>query len=152
MTLLRLTRVLGTASDAALAARLHELDHAGRVEHLSLSGADIGRHRLHAETDRGTECAIILPRSERLANGAVLLLEPERAIVVRLAEAEWLTLEPHDAAAAIELGYFAGNMHWPVRFDGARLRIQLNGPAADYLQRLEHLLANGRVRRVTDGE
>jgi urease accessory protein len=152
MTLLRLTRVLGKASDVALAARLHELDHAGRVERLSLSGADIGRHRLHAETDRGTECAIILPRSERLANGAVLLLESDRAIVVRLAEAEWLTLEPRDAAAAIELGYFAGNMHWPVRFDGARLRIQLNGPAADYLQRLEHLLADGRVRQVADAK
>jgi urease accessory protein len=152
MTLLRLTGVVGSASDAALAERLHELEHAGRVEYLSLSGADIGRHRLHAETDRGTECAIILPRHEHLANGAVLLLERDRAIVVRLAEAQWLDLEPRDAAAAVELGYFAGNMHWPVRFDGARLRIQLHGPEADYLARLDHLIADGRVRQVRDAE
>ena len=152
MTLLRLTRVLGKASDAALAARLHDLEHAGRVEYLRLASADIGRHRLHAETDRGTECAVILPRSERLANGAVLLLERDRAVVVRLAEAQWLHLAPRDSAAAIELGYFAGNMHWPVRFDGSTLRIQLDGPEADYLARLEHLLADGRIRQVADAE
>jgi urease accessory protein len=152
MTLLRLTRVVGSATDAALAARLHDLEHAGRVEYLRLASADIGRHRLHAETDRGTECAVILPRSERLANGAVLLLERDRAVVVRLVEAQWLHLAPRDPAAAIELGYFAGNMHWPVRFDGATLRIQLNGPEADYLARLEHLMADGRVRQVADGE
>lgn len=152
MTLLRLTSVIGSASDAALATRLHDLEHAGRVEYLHIASADIGRHRLHAKTDRGTECAVILPRSERLVNGAVLLLENDRAIVVRLAEAQWLRLEPRDAAAAIELGYFAGNMHWPVRFDGACLRILLHGPEADYLMRLGHFIADGRIRQVSDAE
>ena len=70
----------------------------------------------------------------------------DRAIVVRLKEEEWLALEPRDAAAALELGYFAGNMHWPVRFDGTSLRIALHGPVQSYLDRLEHLIADGRVR------
>jgi urease accessory protein len=109
------------------------------------------RHRLRASTDRGTECAIALPRAERLTNGAVLLLEAERAIVVRMAEEAWLALQPRDAAAALELGYFAGNMHWRVRFDGARLAIALEGPPKGYLDRMAHLIADGRVRPVENG-
>jgi urease accessory protein len=86
-----------------------------------------------------------LPRAQRLANGAVVLLERERAIVVRMNEVEWLALEPRDAAAALELGFCAGNMHWKVEFAGAHLRIALQGPAESYLERLAHLTRDGRV-------
>jgi urease accessory protein len=83
-----------------------------------------------------------------LSNGAVLLLEHDRAIVVRLKEEAWLSLVPRDGAAALELGYFAGNMHWPVRFEGTTLRIALHGPVQGYLERLDHLMRDGRVRRA----
>lgn len=146
--MLRLDGILGHATDAAVAERLHRLEHDGKVEYIVLAGEDTARRRLHVATDRGTECAIMLARVERLSNGAVLLLEKDRAIVVRLAEAEWLALEPRDAAAALELGYFAGNMHWPVRFEGAALKVALHGPVASYLERLDHLLKDGRVRRA----
>jgi urease accessory protein len=146
--MLRLDRIIGHAGDAALADKLHRLEHDGRVEYVLLAGEDTARRRLHVATDRGTDCAILLARSERLSNGAVLLLEPDRAIVVRLREAAWLTLAPRDAAAALELGYFAGNMHWPVRFDGAVLKIQLHGPVQSYLDRLDHLFRDGRVHRA----
>ena len=145
--MLRLDSILGHATDAALAERLHHLEHDGKVEYILLAGEDTARRRLHVATDRGTDCAIMLPRSERLSNGAVLLLESDRAVVVRLKEAEWLALQPRDAAAALELGYFAGNMHWPVRFDGAALKIALHGPVEGYLERLDHLLKDGRIRR-----
>lgn len=145
--MLRLDSILGHATDAALAERLHHLEHDGKVEYILLAGENTARRRLHVATDRGTDCAIMLPRSERLSNGAVLLLESDRAVVVRLKEAEWLALQPRDAAAALELGYFAGNMHWPVRFDGAALKIALHGPVEGYLERLDHLLKDGRIRR-----
>jgi len=146
--MLKLDRILGQATDAAMAARLHDLGHAGKVEYVVLSGEDTRRHRLHVTTDRGTECAIMLPRSEHLENGAVLHLGADGAIVVRLQEARWLALAPRDAAAALELGYFAGNMHWQVRFDGPTLSIALHGPAQNYLDRLAHLLGDGRVRQA----
>jgi urease accessory protein len=100
------------------------------------------------QTDRGTDCAIILARSSHLSDGAVLLLEDDRAIVVRAAEQRWLDLVPRDSAAALELGYFAGNMHWAVRFEGAMLRIAQQGPAEDYLARLAHFLESGCVRQA----
>jgi urease accessory protein len=146
--MLRLDRIIGHADDAALADKIQRLEDDGRVEYIRLAGEDTARRRLHVATDRGTDCAIMLARSDRLSNGAVLLLEPDRAIVVRLRESEWLTLTPRDAAAALELGYFAGNMHWPVRLDGAALKIQLHGPVEGYLDRLDPLLSDGRVRRV----
>jgi urease accessory protein len=65
-------------------------------------------------------------------------------------ELQWLTLQARDAAAALELGYFAGNMHWKVEFDGERLRIALQGPVETYLERLAHLLEDGRAVRVND--
>ncbi len=146
--MVRVTSLVGVASDEDVGERLHALSHAGQVEYVTLSRADMNRHRLRVVTDRGTECAIALPRSEKLANGAVLLLEAERAIVVRMEEEDWLDLCAADDAAALELGYLAGNMHWRVRFDGPVLKIALEGPEANYLARLAPLLDSGRIRRA----
>ena len=146
--MLLLDRIIGHASDPRIADALHHVDHHDGVEYLTLSEIDTQRHRLRATTDRGTECAIALPRVERLANGAVLLLDHARAVVVRMRETPWLALMPRDAAAALELGYFAGNMHWKVEFDGATLRIALQGPLESYLERLAPMLTDGRVARA----
>jgi len=148
--MLKLESIVGAATEPSIADRLHGLAHLGRVEYLTLSHEDTHRHRLRAATDAGTECAVILDRTENLYNGAVLMLTDERAVVVRMRETEWLTLAPRDAAAALELGYFAGNMHWAVRFQGAWLRIAPQGPAQVYLERLEPFLADGRIRRIGD--
>ena len=148
--MLRLDGIVGQAADPEIAQRLHELGHAGRVEHIVLGGEDVRRHRLHVRTDRGTDCAVTLGRAEHLADGAVLLLEPDRAIVVRLTEAKYLALAPRDLAAAIELGYNAGNLHWSVAFAGPVLRVALLGPEKTYLDRLSPLIADGRIRRIDD--
>ena len=146
--MLKLESIVGTATDASIADRLHDLAHAGRIEYLTLSPEDTQRHRLRATTDAGTECAVVLGRSEHLYNGAVLMLTDEKAVVVKMRETEWLTLAPRDSAAALEIGYFAGNMHWAVRFEGAWLRVALQGPAERYLERLEPYLSDGRARRI----
>jgi urease accessory protein len=143
--MLRLGQIVGSATDPSISERLHDLEHRGCLERVLLAPEDQRRHRLHARTDAGTDCAISLPRSARLFNGAVLLLDPDRAVVVQLQEEEWLTLRPRDAAAALELGYFAGNMHWSVRFAGESLSVLLQGPRRDYLERLCALLIDGRV-------
>ena len=146
--MLRLNRILGQASDPQFFDRLHHLQHDRRVERIVIGSEDAARHRLRVLTDAGTECAVSLPRDQRLANGSILLLEPERAIIVTMREEEVLKLVPTDSAAALELGYFAGNMHWAVRFQGSELHILLHGPAEAYLDRLDPLLAGGRIVRV----
>lgn len=150
MLALRIHRVIGNAHDAELAERLHRLEHEGLVEYLTLERNDVHRRRLRASTDRATECLIALPRDQALSEGAVLALDEARAIVVRLEVEHWLTLAPRDEAAALELGYFAGNLHWRVRFAGPRLLIALEGPKEDYLARLDPLLRDGRALEVED--
>ena len=145
--MLHLEQIVGLSTEEHIAEALHQLEHRNAVEYVALTPADTQRHRLRVLTDRGTECAIAIPRTQRLTNGAVLLLETGRAIVVRMQEMQWLTLKPRDAVAALELGYFAGNMHWKVEFDGATLRVALQAPVESYLERLSHLLADGRVTR-----
>ena len=119
--MLRLNAILGQATDPEFFDELHHLQHNGRVERIVLGAEDAARHRLRVQTDAGTECAISLPRDQRLNNGSILLFEQDRAIVVMMREEEVLKLAPADAAAALELGYFAGNMHWPVRFHAHQL-------------------------------
>lgn len=147
---LTVTKVIGFASEPAIANRLHDLAHDGRVESLTLERGDTLRRRLRAITDRGTDCAVALPRDQQLSDGAVLVLDDDRAIVVHMAEEHWLDLVPRDRASALELGYFAGNLHWRVRFDGDCIRVALEGPEADYLVRLAPFLEGGRARLVGD--
>jgi urease accessory protein len=148
--MLRLQHILGHASDAPMVEALHHVEHHGGVEYLTLDEVDTRRHRLRALTDRGTECAIALPRDEHLSNGAVLLLEHDRAVVVRMRDMPWLVLEPRNTAAALELGYFAGNMHWKVEFAGERLRIAVEGPIERYLERLSPYFESGGACRVDE--
>lgn len=146
--MLRLDKIVGKMSEEQVARTIHALDHVGRVERIWLSAEDTRRHRLHITTDRGRECAIRLPRAAHLSDGDVLLLSAELAIVICLTPEKWLILAPRDAAAALELGYLSGNMHWSVRFDGPRLHIALRADERDYIERLTPLLADNRIRRV----
>ncbi len=148
--MLRLTGIVGMASDAGLGAALHDLAHEDRVETIVLDRRDMLRKRLRTVTDKGTDCAIALPRTTALDDGAVLLLESDRAIVVRACIESWLLLKPADAAAALELGYHAGNLHWRVAFHGPLLAVALEGPRKDYLARLDAFLAEGRIALADD--
>jgi urease accessory protein len=148
---LHINGIIGGITDARLHAALHRLEHAGRVEYLTLGGDDMLRRRLRVTTDRGSECAIALAREDKLFDGAVLLLDADYALVVRAAATRWLEVQPIDLAAAIELGYCSGNMHWRVAFSGPVLRIALSGPKEEYLARLAPLIAAGRVKEVGHG-
>ena len=97
-------RVLGSRLEPALAEQLHRLEHNGAVDVLTLPTADVARRRLRATTQLGVDVAIALPRDQHLFDGAVLLVEQDRAIVVRMAAEHWLRLQPSSIAAAIELG------------------------------------------------
>ncbi|HEX2886589.1 urease accessory protein UreE [Vineibacter terrae] len=139
--------IIGDRGDPALAERLHEIGHHGVVETLVVDPADLPRRRFHSHTDAGTACFVALPRSARLFDGAVVWLEGQRVIVVRVGEQRWLRLAP-GADAALELGYLAGNLHWRVRFDGDCLLVAVDGPIEAYLARLKDFQQRGKVRIV----
>lgn len=135
----RIDRVIGWLSDPTIAARVHDLDHHGKVEHVDLGPADAARHRLRVATDRGTDLAIALGRDDTLGDGAVLVLEADRAIVLRLSARRWLRFRPATTAAALALGHRAGHLHWTIEFVGADLVVAVEGRDEDYMARLADL-------------
>lgn len=148
--MITITGIVGTASDPRLAGRLHHLEHDDRVEILVVGEEDASRRRLRGKTDKGTDVAIALERGGELVDGAVLLLEDTRAIVLRKTEQRWLRLTPRDVDAAIEAGYCAGNHHWKVLFEPGTLLVATQGPAEHYVDRLKHLVAAGRIAWRTE--
>ncbi|MGO4338621.1 urease accessory protein UreE [Labrys sp. KB_33_2] len=143
--MLRIESLVGASTDPGLHEHLHHLEHHGDLEVVKIAVGDLDRRRLLARTERGEELAIALPRDQKLFDGAVLLMEAKRAIVVKAGEQRWLRLLPRAAEEALELGYHAGNLHWRVRFEGRDLLVSLDGPAADYIARIEPLVRSGRV-------
>ena len=143
--MLLVERVLGSRVDAEYADRLHHMEHHGQVDLLTLPAAELARRRFRAVTRGGTEVAIALPRDEPLFDGAVLLCEHHRAIVVRVDAEHWLRLQPRDTASALELGYHVGNLHWRVRFEPDAICVALEGPTEAYLARLAALGLDERI-------
>ncbi len=148
--MLKLEHIIGHATEPGIAEQLHLIAHGDGVEYVALDPHDTARRRIRITTDRGTDCAIAIDRSQRLDNGAVLLLESQRAIVVRVTDQTWLRLEPRDTAAALELGYWIGNLHWRVQFYGARIQIAIEGPVQTYRERLVDYVRDGRARYIDD--
>ncbi len=146
--MIQITDVLGHSHDSKLSSRLHELSHQNKVEYIVLDHPNLQRRRFRVKTDRGTDCAISISRETRLTNGAVLLLESDRAIVVKMSKDRWLSLKPNDIPSAIELGYFAGNMHWRVKFKDECLHIALESPEDIYLDRLKDFFIQGKIVRA----
>jgi len=150
--MIRVESILGSRIAPAFHEKIHDLEHRDAVEFVTIQASDLDRRRLMARTDKGEEVTITLRRDQKLFDGAVLLLDAHRAIVVRAGEQRWLRLSPQSASNALELGYHAGNLHWRVRFDGNDLLVAQDGPASAYAARIEHLISGGRVRLAEEVE
>jgi len=143
--MLRIDRVLGSRLESEYSEEIHRLEHRGAVDLVNIPVADLARRRLLATTRGGEELAIALPRHQKLFDGAILLIDGERAIVVRAATERWMRLEPRSIGDAIELGYHAGNLHWRVRFRGEVLFVALEGRPEDYTARLGEMISARRI-------
>ena len=140
-----LREVVGHEHDPAIAPRLHHLRGHGAVELLHLPTSDLERRRLRATGDGGTDYAVVLPRDQRLRDGAVLHLDEHTAVVVRAGARRVLTFRATDVPSALRLGFLAGHLHWKAAFDGDLVQVPAEGPDADYLNRLDDLVARGAV-------
>jgi len=146
--MLRLGGIVGHRDDPALATLLRDLAHRDRIEYVVVPALDAARRRLRWTTDRGTDCAISLSREERLTDGAVLLIEPGRAILLRVGQESRWRLRPTTREGALSLGWHAEHLHWRVRVCGADLVVLLDGSESEYRARIAPLLESGAVEVV----
>jgi urease accessory protein len=142
---LNITHVLGSRLEPAFSEKISRLEHQSAVDEVELSGAELERFQFLATTRGGQELAIALPRHQRLFDGAILLLDDSRAVVVRAAGQRWLRLEPRSIGDAIELGYHVGKLGWRIRFEGEVLLVAIEGRAENYAVRLGELFWSRRV-------
>jgi urease accessory protein len=142
---LHINHILGSRLEPVFSGKISRLQHQNAVDEVELSGAELDRFEFLAKTRGGQELAIALPRHQRLFDGAVLLLDDVRAIVVRTAGQRWLRLEPRSIGDAIELGYQIGNLGWRVRFEGEVLFVAIEGRVENYVVRLGELFWSRRV-------
>ena len=143
--MIEIYEIIGQTNDDKISNKLHDLSHQNKVEYIKLDHNNLKRKRFRAKTDKGTDCAISLLRDQKLENGSVLYLNENCAIVVKMAVDKWLSLKPIDIAAAIELGYFAGNMHWRVKMGTDHLDIALDSPKKIYLDRLNDFFKQKKI-------
>jgi urease accessory protein len=141
---LRVTAILGHATDAHLAEALAALEQQDAVDTIFLDPEDLPRRRLQVESAQGRLVQISLPREQQLADGAVLFLHPNLALKARVGARRILRLIPQSKADALALGYHAGNLHWKVDFREDALLVTLTGAPDTYLQRLYTLGLTGR--------
>ena len=134
-----LDRILGQAAEAPWAETLHALDHLGGLETVAIPEAEAGRKRIRLTTDRGRDCAIALPRAQKLTDGAVLYCRDGMAIVARIDGGARLRLVPQSLGDALRLGHWCGNLHWKVVFGEGWMEVILDGPEARYRDRLRDL-------------
>jgi len=71
----------------------HALEHRDAVDVVVVHQVDLARRRFLA-SPQGCRTGYRIAREERLFDGAILLLEEERAIIVRSEAERWLRLEP----------------------------------------------------------
>ena len=141
--------VLGHETDAGINQALDDLRHHGAVDLIHLPPSDLDRRRLRVTSVAGRDYALALPRDSSLSDGSVLLLDSEAALVVRAKNPVRMRLRAITVEAALRLGFVAGHLHWKCDQDGDTLAILLEGPAADYLDRISQLVESGDLVEIT---
>ena len=137
--------ILGLADTPDIAKELHRLDHEGTLDVVYVAASDLARRRMRVRSKAGRDVAIALPRDARLSEGAVLRMDAAGGLVVRVEAERWLRVRPADAAAALRVGYHAGNLHWRVKFDGGHLLIGVETDVQTYIDRLLELVKAGQA-------
>tara|TARA_Y100000589_G_C27110985_1_gene612209 strand:+ start:767 stop:1237 length:471 start_codon:yes stop_codon:yes gene_type:complete len=129
--------IIGSYSDDEYHNLIHEMEASGAVDFLELSNIDLSRRRFRHTTRMGVELAISLDRDIKLFDGAILEIEEKSAIVVKVKPEKWLKVKSKKAGLNLKLGYFAGNLHWAVRFADDSIFIEIQGNSTEYKNRLE---------------
>ena len=125
---------------------IHDLEHKEAVDKVLLNVDDLSRRRFTCETTFGEIVGISLPRSLKLFDGAVLEISERYCLMVKVEPENWLRLEVHSSDVALRLGYFAGNLHWAVKFDENRLSVAISGDVNLYLDRINNVFTDREVK------
>ena len=141
-------RILNDLIKPNLKEHLHAFEHKREVDAIILNSEDLSRRRFKCETKQGHQVGISLPRSEKLYDGAVLEFSENYCLIVRVEPEKWLIIRPDNEKIALKLGYFAGNLHWTVKFDEGHLMVAWKQDKNTYLSRIKESFKPGEVHLI----
>ena len=125
---------------------IHKLEHEEALDTIRLNADDLSRRRFTSETTFGKTVGISLPRTLKLYDGALLEISERYCLMVNVETENWLRLEVQSADVALRLGYFAGNLHWAVKFDQNSLNVAISGDVDAYLDRINNIFKGCEVK------
>ena len=137
MSIHHIHTIIGSYSDDEYHNLIHEMEASGAVDFLELSNIDLSRRRFRHKTRMGVELTISLDRDIKLFDGAILEIKEKSAIVVKVKPEKWLKVRSKKVGLNLKLGYFAGNLHWAVRFADDSIFIEIQENSTEYKNRLE---------------
>ena len=136
--MLQYNSIIGAVSEEKFHNLVHEMEHRGKVDYIDISNSDLSRRRFRQKTRSGKEIAISLNRNSKLFDGAILELSGDTCLVVKVVPEKWLKVKAIDPNLNMKLGYFAGNLHWAVRFSEEAMFIEIKSTYDEYLGRLKN--------------
>ena len=125
---------------------IHKWEHEEALDTIRLNADDLSRRRFTSETTFGKTVGVSLPRSLKLYDGALLEISERYCLMVKVEPENWLRLEVQSADVALRVGYFAGNLHWAVKFDQNILSVAISGDVNSYLDRINNVFKDCEVK------
>ena len=124
---------------------IHNLRDQGHADTIRLKSSDLCRRRFTCETELGKKVGISLPRRLKLFDGAALEVTKNYSLSISVEPEDWISLRASNPGNALKLGYFCGNLHWTVRFDGEILKIAIADNLDTYLDRIENVFTKKEI-------
>lgn len=138
-------------TDPELAAARERHREQGTLERLRVDDTQRRRSRFRASTDAGRELGVVVPGTEPLGPGDVLLAD-DVMVVVELAEVPALAVtfpEGTDPTLAAAVGHAAGNRHWDLAVEDGSLYVPAGANPDSRIRLLDELLpAKATVERT----
>ena len=144
------SNIIGEGDNSDLTKQIHVLEHKNLVDSISLNNSDLSRRRFTCMTAFGNKIGISLPRSVKLYEGAILDVCDTYCLVVKVEPELWLCLQAVSPAVALRLGYFAGNLHWTVKFDENLLWVAIAGSLDGYINRVYNVFTHSEVKVIEE--
>jgi urease accessory protein len=105
-------------------------------ETVKITRLESSRVRMRKASDKGTDVALILPQGARLRDGDIIMLEPDKLIIIEIEPENVAMIEiennieqDHITEVPVRVGHTIGNLHRPIKLEGNKIYFPIQADA-----------------------
>ena len=105
-------------------------------ETVKITRSESSRVRMRKVSDKGTDVALILPQGAQLRDGDIIILEPDKLIIIEIepenvamVEIEKNIEQDHITEVLVTVGHTIGNLHRPIKLEGNKIYFPIQADA-----------------------